>query len=219
MFKRLFSLLFSRRCAHIALLAGAFSAGGAALYHIADTAVFVYKAQVVDAVVTDVRQKPFESTWEALSHGNLSMAEDTSYLPTVRFTLPNGVRVTRELQQPDNRDYAAGEQLSLLTYPNDPTAACPYRFKFLWGGDCVRMVYALILLLLARLLRGKGKRRRPAAAAPMAPNRPQPAPPAEKAPAKKKAPAKPRAKKTAAKADGTSTPRKPRSRKKKSEEA
>lgn len=216
MFKRLFSLLLGRRCCHVALAAGLW-AGGAALYHIADTAVFVYKAQVVDAVVTDVRQKPFESTWVALSHGNLSLAEDMSYLPTVRFTLPNGVRVTRELQQPDNRDYTAGEQLSLLTYPNDPTAACPYRFKFLWGGDCVRLVNALILLLLARLLRGKGKRRRPAVPAPTTPDRFHPSPTAEKVPAKKKAPAKPRTKKTAAKADGSSTPRKPRSRKKKTE--
>lgn len=227
MLKRLLALLVGRRC-HRAWLAAGLWLAATALYQMGQTAVFVCKAQVVQAVVTDVRQKPFASTAQALAGGNLSWADDTSYLPTVRFTLPNGVPITRELQQADNRDYAAGEELSLLTYANDPTAACPYRFKFLWGGDALRLLSGLFCLLLWRLLRGRGRGMRRAAAKPRSESRPQSAPrerAAAKEPAKplkkeapqQEAPAKqPRRKKSAAaKGEDSPKPRKSRSRKKK----
>lgn len=186
------------------------------------TAKFVWKAEVVTAVVTDVRQHPFTSTLDALLGGNLSTSDSTAYIPTLRFTLPCGTTCTREPAIEDNRDYRIGEEVNVLTYAVDPTQVRPYRFKFLWGGDCVRAAAALLCLLLGRLLHGPFFRRRPARQ--QEPRRaPQPERPAELAPAAPAAekPKKPRTRKkkepTAAPDDTPKEPKpkKPRSRKKK----
>ena len=189
------------------------------------TAKFVWKAEVVTAVVTDVRQHPFTSTLDALLGGNLSTSDSTAYIPTLRFTLPCGTTCTREPAIEDNRDYRIGEEVNVLTYAVDPTQVRPYRFKFLWGGDCVRAAAALLCLLLGRLLHGPFFRRgsrRPARQ--QEPRRaPQPERPAEPAPAATAAekPKKPRTRKkkepTAAPDDTPKEPKpkKPRSRKKK----
>lgn len=189
------------------------------------TAKFVWKAEVVTAVVTDVRQHPFTSTLDALLGGNLSASDSTAYIPTLRFTLPCGTTCTREPAIEDNRDYRIGEEVNVLTYAVDPTQVRPYRFKFLWGGDCVRAAAALLCLLLGRLLHGpffRRRSRRPARQ--QEPRRaPQPERPAEPAPAAAAAekPKKPRTRKkkepTAAPDDTPKEPKpkKPRSRKKK----
>lgn len=189
------------------------------------TAKFVWKAEVVTAVVTDVRQHPFTSTLDALLGGNLSTSDSTAYIPTLRFTLPCGTTCTREPAIEDNRDYRIGEEVNVLTYAVDPTQVRPYRFKFLWGGDCVRAAAALLCLLLGRLLHGPffiRRSRRPAKQ--QEPRRaPQPERPAEPVPAATAAekPKKPRTRKkkepTAAPDDTPKEPKpkKPRSRKKK----
>lgn len=192
------------------------------------TAKFVWKAEVVTATVTDVRQHPFPSTLDALLGGNLSWADDTAYIPTLRFTLPCGTTCTREPAMEDNRDYRIGEEVNILTYAVDPTQARPYRFKFLWGGECVRAAAALLCMILGRLLHGpffRRRSRRPAKRQepPRAPQ-PEPERPAEPAPAAEK-PKKTRTrKKKEPTADSADTPKepkpkKPRSRKKKTETA
>lgn len=188
--KKLFFLLAGRRYYRLFLLMGLLILCPT-LQRMGQTAAFVHQAKVVTAVVTDVRQKPFNSTLDALLSGNLSTAEDTAYIPTLRFTLPNGHTCTREPNYADNRDFAIGSSLNVLTYENDPTQVCPYRFKFLWGGECFRVLCALFCLLLGRLLHGPFLRRRPRPArreAPAAEHRaPQPAP--QPKPRKKSPPA------------------------------
>lgn len=197
------------------------------VWRMVQTAKFVWKAEVVTATVTDVRQHPFTSTLDALLGGNLSVADDTAYIPTLRFTLPCGTRCTREPNIEDNRDYRIGEEVNILTYAVDPTQARPYRFKFLWGGDCVRAAAALLCLLLGRLLHGPFFRRSRRPVRQQEPRRaPQPPPARAAAPAAPAAPAAEKPKKTRSRkkkepsadspaAPKEEAPKKPRSRKKK----
>lgn len=227
MLKKLLSLLAGRRCHRLFLLAGA----GAALWGLkglAESAVFVHEAVRVPAVVTDVTQKPFESTLDALRGGNWKA--EVAYYPHVSYSIPGGQgRSSWRLPDADAEDHAIGEQLELLTMPNDPTTARHAVWKFIWGEPTALFCGGVVLFLFGRLLRGrKGARR-----APHTPKQEQrrpektpsqaPAKPASKASAKKgqmelgldvePAPAKPKRKRKAAAADGT--PKTPRKRKKK----
>ncbi len=133
---------------------------GSSLWQLGKTAVFVHEAVVVPGIVVDVRQKPFETWSDTLGHGNLSMPGDVSYQPMVRFVLPGGISAFRGDLEADNRDYACGEQLEIISLPNDPSSARLDRWKFLWGASCLRLGAGALLTLIGYglLRRLKGKR-------------------------------------------------------------
>lgn len=134
-----------------------------ALWGMCRTAMFMHESIVVQATVTDIRQRSFSSTTEALRHGNLSTAGDTAYLPIVAFRLPSGIDFRRfEISTPDNTPYTIGQQIELITYPYNPNvpehatwqpeAVCVYKAKFLWGGDALLLLAALTLTGIAWLM-------------------------------------------------------------------
>ncbi|MGN0835978.1 MAG: hypothetical protein ACI4OS_00920 [Akkermansia sp.] len=200
--KVLFKRLCGRRYYRLWAVAGLLTALGA-LWQLAQTVLFVHGAQRVPAVVVDVRQQPFESTLGALLGGNAATEGDVSYRPIVRFALPgNDAEITRLMPDADAEDYALDAPLEVLTMPLDPSSARVYKLRLLWAAPTVQLGLGLLLLLMARLLRGA---RRPAAkAAPTAPAKAdrKPAPKADR-----KASASPAA---------AESPRKTRTRRKRS---
>ncbi len=127
-----------------------------ALWSMCLTVMFVHEAVTLPAVVTDIRQRSFQSNTEALSNGNLSTAGDTAYLPIITFTLPCGISFARfETTIPDNTPYTIGQQVEVITYPynpNDPEnstwqpeAVRLSKAKFLWGGDALLLLFGLTL--------------------------------------------------------------------------
>lgn len=213
--KHLLSLLIGRRAFRLFYLGGLLLLL-TALWQMGKTARFVWGAEVIPAQVTDVRQMPFESTLDALLSGNCAWAGDISYIPTLRFTLPCGIRCVREIPAAVSaEDYIIGSSTDILTYSHDPTSARPYRFKALWGGDLFRLFGGILLLLTGRLLQGRRQTRRPRTAA-KKPERPaqQPAAPRQEAPAEPKK--RSRRKKTATEGTGDAPAAdKPRRRRKK----
>lgn len=126
-----------------------------ALYNLLRTAMYVHEAVVVSATVTDVRQKPFESTSEALSHGNLALGGTTSYQAIVRYTVPNGLVIERMMTDADDTDYTIGQQLEVITPELDPSQAHVYKWKFVWGWHCIQLSCGVSSLLLWLLLRDR----------------------------------------------------------------
>lgn len=122
----------------IVLLITGLYCGCRALWNLSNTLLYAHEAVVLPAVVVDVRQRPFESFNEALRYGNLPWDGDISYRPILRFTMPAGI-VIRAYTAPDldNSDYSAGEQVEIITHPHDPNQAHVYKWKFLWGADCM----------------------------------------------------------------------------------
>lgn len=118
------------------------------LYKLVRTAMYVHESVVVTATVTDVLQKPFESTGEALSHGNLAMGGTTSYQAIVRYTVPNGLVIDRMMTDADDTDYTIGQQVEVITPELDPSQAHIYKWKFIWGGACMLLGCGIISLLL-----------------------------------------------------------------------
>ena len=134
-----------------------------ALWGMCRTAMFMHESVVVPAIVTDIRQRTFESTTEALRHGNLSTAGDTAYQPIVAFRLPSGIGFNKfEINTPDNEPYTIGQQVELITYPYNPNvpehatwqpeAVRVYKAKFLWGGDALLLLFSLTISGIAWLL-------------------------------------------------------------------
>ncbi len=126
---------------------------GLAIAGLARTAVFVHEADVAKVVVNDVVQKPFESWEETLGAGNLSWPGDSSYRPIVRFTqpdLPSQLRRNLETDEvkleADNVDYQRGQEVEVIYHPEDPTQAHLHRWKFQWGGSCIRLAVGALLL-------------------------------------------------------------------------
>lgn len=160
MLKKLLSLLAGRRCHRLFLLAGA-AAALWGLKGLAESAVFVHEAVRVPAVVTDVTQKPFESTLDALRGGNWKA--EVAYYPHVSYSIPGGRGQSGwRLPDADSEDHAIGEQLELLTMPNDPTTARHAAWKFIWGEPTVLFCCGVVLFLFGQLLRGrKGGKRSP----------------------------------------------------------
>lgn len=205
MLKRLFHLFVGKRYHRLVLLVGLFLAAWA-LKGLAQHAVYVHESVCVPAVVVDVRQHPFDSTWEALRGGNRATAGDTAYQPIVRFALPgNGVPVTRLLPDADTENYQEGEQVEVRTMPLDPSTARLNNARLIWAADAELLLLGGGLVLLGRLLRGRRRKAEPKK------------PPVSQAPARKgeqqelplglePAPAKP-------KRNRKSVPRKPRKKK------
>jgi hypothetical protein len=161
------------------------------LYKLVRTAMYVHESVIVTATVTDVLQRPFESTLEALQHGNLAMGDSTSYSPIVRYTVPGGLVINRQMTDADDTDYTVGQQLEVITPALDPSRAHIYKWKFVWGWECIQLGLGVFLTMLGIALK---ERRAPQQAG----SRPR----------SKKAPRKPKATAT--------TPRKRAPRKKKS---
>lgn len=133
------------------------------LYKLLRTAMYVHESVVVTATVTDVLQKPFESTGEALSHGNLALGGSTSYQAIVRYTVPSGMVIDRMMTDADDTDYTVGQQVEVITPELDPSRAHINKWKFIWGSNCMLLGCGIISLLLWL---GLKERRAPAPAAP-----------------------------------------------------
>ncbi|MBQ6941747.1 MAG: DUF3592 domain-containing protein [Akkermansia sp.] len=133
------------------------------LYKLLRTAMYVHESVVITATVTDVLQKPFESTGEALSHGNLALGGSTSYQAIVRYTVPSGMVIDRMMTDADDTDYTVGQQVEVITPELDPSRAHINKRKFIWGSNCMLLGCGIISLLLWL---GLKERRAPAPAAP-----------------------------------------------------
>ena len=133
------------------------------LFKLLRTAMYVHESVVVTATVTDVLQKPFESTGEALSHGNLALGGSTSYHAIVRYTVPNGLVIDRMMTDADDTDYTVGQQVEVITPELDPSQAHINKWKFIWGSNCMILGSGIICLLLWQ---GLKERHTPAPAAP-----------------------------------------------------
>ena len=195
MFKESLNRLAGRRANRLFLIAGILLTA-LALYKLVRTAMYVHESVVVTATVTDVRQQPFESTLQALQNGNLVMGESTSYQPIVRYTVPNGMVISRLMTDSDDCDYTVGQEIQVITPALDPSQAHIYKWKFIWGWECMQLGAGISLLLLWLALR----ERKPAS------------PAAQEAKPRRKPAAK---KKTTSKKNTSTTPRKRSPRKKK----
>ena len=123
------------------------------LYKLLLTAMYIQECIIVPAKVTDVMQKPFESTCEALLHGNAALGGSTSYQAIVHYTLPNGLVIDRLMTDADDSDYTVGQQVEIITPEVDPSRAHINKWKFLWGRDCMMLGSGIFLLLLGLMLR------------------------------------------------------------------
>lgn len=193
MLKTLYKRLAGKRANRLFLLAGILLTG-CSLYQLLRTAMYVHESVVVTATVTDVLQKPFETTADALSHGNLALGGSTSYQAIVQYTLPNGMVMSRMMTDADDTDYHNGQQVEVITPELDPSRAHIYKWKFIWGWPCMKLTGGVLLLLLWLVLREH-----------------KPQTPAPAAAASRKAPARGRKKATSA----ARAPRKTGPRKKK----
>lgn len=163
MLKDFIKKLAGRRANRLFLLAGILICTPA-LYHLLRTAMYVHESVVVTATVTDVRTQPFESTLQALQHGNLALGDTPSYQPIVRYTLPNGLVISRLMTDADDTDYTIGEQVQVITPELDPSQAHINKWKFIWGWECMQLGTGVVLMLLWLVLR-EHRQKAPAPAA------------------------------------------------------
>lgn len=211
-----------------------------ALWSMCQTAIYIHETIPVTGTVTDLRQRPFESTTEALGSGNLSTSGDTAYFPIVSFTFENGARIGKlALNTPDNAAPRIGDPIELRTYPYDPTApdaqpwrpecVAPNRASYLWGGDALQLLFGLsiggiayLMLRSRRAPRAAKQTAKPKQQPKPAPQKKTPPPPAPATPAEEEPftltsePAPPQKKRTRKPAD-PNAPKKPRAPRKKKE--
>lgn len=147
-----FRKLIGKRAEKLFLTAGLLLMGWA-MYQLILTAMYVHESVVVTATVKDVVQKPFESTAEALTQGNLCMGDSPSYQAIVHYTVPNGLVIDRMMTDADSEDYSIGQQIEVITPPLDPSQAHIYKWKFIWGWECMQLGLGAILLLVGFALR------------------------------------------------------------------
>ena len=136
-----------------------------ALYQLLRTAMYVNESVVITARVTDVRQMPFESTAQALQHGNVALGGDTSYQAIVLYTLPNGLVINRLMTDADDTDYTVGQEVEVISPELDPSRAHVNKWKFIWGWECMQLGTGAVLLLLWLALRERKAAPAPATAA------------------------------------------------------
>ncbi|MBQ5665577.1 MAG: hypothetical protein IIV41_06915, partial [Akkermansia sp.] len=82
-----------------------------------------------------------------------AMADTPSYQPIVRYTVPNGLVISRLMTDADDTDYNIGEQIQVITPELDPSQAHIYKWKFIWGWECMQLGGGILLLLLWLALR------------------------------------------------------------------
>ncbi len=151
-FVRKYALLYT------ALILGALAVASA-LWELGHTAFYVHKAIILPGIVTDVRQRPFESLSEALTHGNLCPADATAYQAFASFTLPAGITINKCMPDLDCDDYALHQAVEIITHPHDPNQAHIYKAKFLCGWALMKLSGGLLLFLPAAfILRNRYKR-------------------------------------------------------------
>lgn len=226
--KHLFRLLAGRRYHRLLLLAGILLLCWG-VKGLAQAAIFVHEAVRVPAKVVDVTQKPFDSTFRAFIGGDWKA--EAAYYAHVNYTIPGGhTQRNWMLPDADANDHHYGEQVEVLTMPNDPTTAHLGAWRFIWGEATALFCGGLLVTLLGWGLRGRRGPHRARRAAPRPEPRRQeqrdarPAREPEQAPRSKRrgqmeldleveeAPAKPKRRRKAT-ADGA--PKTPRKRKKK----
>lgn len=215
MFRKLFRLPFGHHCYRLFLGAGCLLAAWG-LKGLGQAAVFVHETVRVPAVVTDVTQKPFESPLAALCGGNWKA--EVAYYPHVSYSIPGGISQNGwRLPDADALDHRIGEQVEILTMPQDPTTAHLAAWKFIWGKPTLLFGGGVALILFGQLLRGRKGRRVPKPA----PTRRETPRAEEKAPRRtqkrgqmelglevEEAPAKPKRQRKAATGGAAKTPRK-----------
>lgn len=157
--KQLFHKLAGRRYHRLFLLAGYLLAAWA-LYQLAFTAMFVHECVEVSGTVTDVRQKPYEDSLQALVHGSGSCAGDVSYQPVVKFTLPSGLVINRLMSDAGDKDYTIGQPIEIITPELDPSGARINEWKYIWGTETLELGVGVLLVLLGYALRGTIRRRK-----------------------------------------------------------
>lgn len=157
--KQLFHKLAGRRYHRLFLLAGYLLAAWA-LYQLAFTAMFVHECVVLPGVVTDVRQKPYEDSLQALVHGSGSCAGDVSYQPVVRFTLPSGLVINRLMSDAGDKDYTIGQPIEIITPELDPSGARINEWKYIWGTETLELGVGVLQVLLGYALNGTLRRRK-----------------------------------------------------------
>lgn len=160
--KALLSRLCGKRASRLFLLAGLLLLG-TSLYQLLRTAMYVHESVIVTATVTDVRVQPFESTLQALRYGNAALGDTPSYQPIVRYTVPNGLVINRLMTDADDTDYTIGQQVQVITPALDPSQAHIYKWKFIWGWECLQLGSGLMLMLLWLALRERSAAPAPAA--------------------------------------------------------
>ena len=207
--KQLFHKLAGRRYYRLFLLTG-FLLAAYALYHLAFMAMFVHESVVLPGVVTDVRQKHYDDSLQALVHGCGSAAGDVSYQPLVNFTLPSGLVINRLMSDAGNEDYTIGQSIEIITPELDPSGARINEWKYLWGTETLELGGGVLLVLIGDALRAT-LLRRPQSASTEKKQQPR----RKNTPGSQKKPTSPRRRKSPASAD--SPPPQRRSRKKKAE--
>lgn len=140
---------------------------GYALWNMGKTAIFLHESTVVTARVVDMVQFPFGSYAQAMAHGNLPWEGETAYQVTLDFTLPTepvAIHIP-QMQMPDldNRDYSIGQEVDILVPLTDPARAHLYRWKFLWGADCMLLLSGLVMGGTGWLQLRRRRRKSPAA--------------------------------------------------------
>ena len=135
------------------LLLGGLYAAGLGLWQLGASAVFVHEALTLPGVVVDVRERPFQDYWEALSHGNLPWEGSVAHQPHVRYEFAGLPRVDDSLPDLDNADYDRGQAVEIILHPRNPHERHLNKAKFIWGRPLVQLGMGLIMLLLWRLLR------------------------------------------------------------------
>lgn len=134
------------------MLAGGLYCTALALWHLSHTAIYIHQAITLPGVVADVRQSHFNTQLQPLRHGNLSWMGDVSYQPIVAFDMPGGIHIKRRnMPDLDNEDYQLGQSVEVITLPHDPNQSHINKWKFLWGGDCLLLLFGIILALPAWL--------------------------------------------------------------------
>lgn len=122
------------------------------LWRLVQTATFMRTSSTVIAVVEDVRQRPFSSISEALTHGNLAWGGSTAYQPIVAFTIADGRRVHMALPDLNADDYAMRSELEVRVPLHDFTQAREYRNSALWGGSLADLAIGLLCAWLGYIL-------------------------------------------------------------------
>lgn len=121
-------------------------------WRLVQTATFMRTSSTVIAVVEDVRQRPFDSFSEALTHGNLAWGGSTAYQPIVAFTIADGRRVHIALPDLNSDDYTLRSELEVRVPLQDFTKAREYRNSALWGGPMADLVIGLLCAWLGLIL-------------------------------------------------------------------
>lgn len=122
------------------------------IWRLFETATFMRTSSTAIAVVEDVRQRPFTSLSEALSHGNLAWGGSTAYQPIVAFTLTDGRRVHMALPDLNSDDYTLYSELEVRVPQQDFTHTRELRHSSLWGGTITDLLIGIICTWLGYIL-------------------------------------------------------------------